>query len=135
MITLKQELFRTIVEHAQGEFPKEACGILAGSQIREKAVKKVYRCRNVDPAPSTAYTIDPKEQLEIMEEIDNSEMELIGFYHSHPSGPELPSDIDTARAMWPGYSYVILSLSPRTLITSWISKEEEGFVKEEIEIV
>ncbi|ERG95443.1 Mov34/MPN/PAD-1 family protein [Haloquadratum walsbyi] len=35
--------------------------------------------------------------------------EVVGSYHSHPDGPLTPSETDTARAMWSGYSYLILS--------------------------
>ena len=135
MILLEEGLFRRIVEHAERESPKEACGILAGDIGEGKVVKKVYECGNVDPSPSTHYTIDPKEQLEILEEIDGSGTELIGFYHSHPQGPELPSDVDSGRAAWSGYSHVIISLAPGVSITSWIPEEGEGFVKEDIKIV
>jgi len=136
MILLGQELLKRMVEHAGVESPKEACGIIAGTKKGgNSVVEKVYNCRNVDPSPSNRYKIDPKEQLEVMEEIDRSGMELLGFYHSHPGGPGLPSEIDLERVMWPGHSHLILSLSPEVSVTSWLPEEGKGFSREEIKIV
>jgi proteasome lid subunit RPN8/RPN11 len=36
--------------------------------------------------------------------------EVVGFYHSHPEGPDGPSATDRAQARWPDHVYVIVSL-------------------------
>jgi proteasome lid subunit RPN8/RPN11 len=36
--------------------------------------------------------------------------EVVGFYHSHPAGPDGPSATDRAQARWPDHVYVIVSL-------------------------
>ena len=112
MIVLRRGLSRKMVRHAEGEAPREACGILAGIAKRGKVVEKVYPCRNADPSPLAAYTIDPKELLAVLEEIEGSGMELLGFYHSHSRGPEFPSGVDSARANWPGHSVICQTWIP-----------------------
>ncbi|HJY85923.1 MAG TPA: M67 family metallopeptidase, partial [Candidatus Acidoferrales bacterium] len=39
-------------------------------------------------------------------------LEVIGWYHSHPDHPALPSEYDREHA-WPWYSYVIVSVVGR----------------------
>lgn len=59
------------------------------------------------------YVIDPRETLAVGKEISSQGHEILGFYHSHPDHPAVPSEFDRSRA-WPWYSYVILSIVDRT---------------------
>ncbi|MFQ6135609.1 MAG: Mov34/MPN/PAD-1 family protein [Candidatus Hydrothermarchaeales archaeon] len=133
MIVLGEEILQQLEEHARREEPKEACGILVGIKGEDKIVKKAYQCKNVDEHPETNYRIDAGDQIRIFEEIEEGEFELIGFYHSHPMGLHAPSSIDTGRATWPGYSYVIVSLSDGVTFSSWVWSEDEGkFIEESL---
>ncbi len=38
------------------------------------------------------------------------DLEVVGFYHSHPDSPAVPSQYDLEHA-WPTYSYIIVSVS------------------------
>jgi proteasome lid subunit RPN8/RPN11 len=135
MIVFSKRVVQELEDHAKKEAPKEACGVLAGTKNREKIVKKVYECTNVDAMPETNYTIDAKELLRVIEEIEDSDFELLGFYHSHPMSLVHPSSIDVGRATWTGYSYVIVSLLNRTKISSWVwSEEERRFIEEGVKI-
>jgi len=48
------------------------------------------------------------------------QVELIGWYHSHPDAPARPSEFDREHA-WPWYSYIIVSVRQREPrdTTSW----------------
>ena len=117
-------------EHAAREAPREACGVLGGRRNRAEAV---WTCRNVSPHPETCYEIAPEDLLKALDEIEEMGLEVIGFYHSHPMGLCSPSGIDERRVTWPGYSYVIISLSHPGKLTSWKWVEDEGrFVKEAV---
>ena len=55
-----------------------------------------------------------------MDRIEENGMEVVGFYHSHPIGPDEPSETDAADATWDGYSYVIVSLNgSHPFVGSW----------------
>lgn len=59
------------------------------------------------------YVIDPRETLAVEKGVSGRGHEILGFYHSHPDHPAVPSEFDRSHA-WPWYSYVILSIVDRT---------------------
>lgn len=108
-----------IVEDARSGSPAEVVGILVGRHGDPSRVERAYRATNAAERPEVRYEIAPAEELELLERIDASELDIVGFYHSHPRGPLEPSDTDARLAAWPGYSYVIVSLADEPLIASW----------------
>lgn len=114
-----------MIRHSQQEVPREACGILAGRTVEDGAwVLEVHPCENVHPNPMMEYLIRPEDQLRVFQQIEeNAEVELLGFYHSHPQGPNSPSEIDASKNYWPGYSLAIVSLLPTPEVTFWRWKE------------
>lgn len=107
--------------HAMAEDPAECCGLLAG---RDGRVERVYRLRNAEPESSrrTRYTIDARDQLRAMREMDDAGLELVGIFHSHPRTQSYPSATDLARSrmpgttepLYPGVAYLIVSLADPT---------------------
>jgi proteasome lid subunit RPN8/RPN11 len=87
--------------------PEEACGIVAGKAGR---VLKVYPATNALHS-LVRYQLDPEEQLEIFNEIDQFGWELLGIYHSHPNGPNYPSATDIQEAYYPDSVYIIWAQS------------------------
>jgi proteasome lid subunit RPN8/RPN11 len=119
MLTLSHEQLVTIIEQARAGVPEEVCGILGGC---ERQVFAVYPARNAAEHRLTAYRIDPHDQLRIMEEIEARGWEIVGIYHSHPTGPPTPSPTDLREAHAPGNPdapyyphtcYLIVSLTNR----------------------
>lgn len=142
-IILSEGLAKKLEEHARREAPREACGVLAGERKdKRNAVRKIYKCKNVSRYPETTYEISPEELLRVITEIEESGLELLGFYHSHPIPLEHPSYIDVGRATWSGHSYVIISKKMnicathklvRRTIGSWIwDEEKKQFIEEKV---
>ncbi len=117
MLTFKKPDLQRIFEHCNAGFPNEACGILAG---RNGRVEKVYLMKNAKPGP-TYYEMDPEEQFQVMKDIRQAGLAMVGMFHSHPTGPAYPSSVDVEKAYWPGTElpnypdavYVIVSLVDR----------------------
>ncbi|UPW01162.1 M67 family metallopeptidase [Halorussus gelatinilyticus] len=130
--TVRDEL----LAHAREGAPEEICGVLAGERDEEThRVETRHPAENVAGTPETRYEIDAREQLDLMERIEDADREVVGFYHSHPRGPAEPSATDAELATWPGRSYLILSLAggaPR--LTSWRWTGDE-FVAEDVRVV
>jgi proteasome lid subunit RPN8/RPN11 len=99
-----------MIEHAQAEYPKEACGILGGA---DGEAMKLYRLTNVDPDPVMRYNADPKELKHVTDDIYDKDWDLVGIYHSHTHSPAFPSPTDVDRAFYPDASYVLVSLQDR----------------------
>lgn len=76
--------------------PLEACGLLAG---RNEQVEYVIPVRNQAQSP-IRFIMDPYEQLDAFEWIDSHGLDLLGIFHSHPTGPETVSATDIAEAAY-----------------------------------
>jgi len=93
----------------------------------------VYRTENVAETPRTRYRIDPEQQLAALERADAEGLDVVGFYHSHPTGPAEPSETDAARATWHGYAYVIWTPTADPVLGAWRWRESpEGFKREPV---
>ncbi len=84
-------------EHVAGQAPLEACGLLTGKNDR---VEKTIPIRNQAQSP-VRFHMDPKEQLDALEWMDSNDQELLGIFHSHPTGPDEVSDTDIDEASYP----------------------------------
>ncbi|MFW6376867.1 MAG: desampylase [archaeon] len=134
MIVLPRDVRDAIVEHARDGAPMEVCGVLAGHHDAEQSrAERAHRTSNVASSPRVTYEIDPELLFETIEEIESAGREVVGFYHSHPTGPPRPSPTDEARATWEGYSYVIVEPGEDPSLGAW-RWTGETFEAEAIEI-
>lgn len=109
MLKIRSKDLEKVVKHSEREFPLEACGILIGIKDSDVSiVEKVYESRNILES-SQRYQIDPTEQLRIFLEADESQLEVIGFYHSHPFYNAQVSSTDISSANYPNHIYLIYS--------------------------
>ncbi len=83
--------------HVARRAPLEACGLLAGKEVR---VEAVFGMRNAARSP-LRYRMEARAQWRAFCRIEDLGLELVGIYHSHPIGPDQPSLTDVAEAMYP----------------------------------
>ncbi|OAD82866.1 hypothetical protein ATN89_17440 [Comamonas thiooxydans] len=93
-------LQQAMQEHAQREFPKEACGLL----VRAAGGIKYVPCANISDKPGDYFAISDTD-YRAAEDMG----ELVGVFHSHPNYIHLPSDFDLASCQRSGLPWVILS--------------------------
>lgn len=127
MIILTKEHYRRILAHALDSLPLEACGLLVGSIEEDvKTVKKVYGLTNMDQSPEH-FTMDPREQFDVMKDARKSGLVVLGNFHSHPATPARPSAEDMRLAYDPEASYLILSLrdQEKPVLKSFRIRERE----------
>jgi proteasome lid subunit RPN8/RPN11 len=130
MITFSREAYDDVVYQAYDGDEREVCGVLAGTfDETETRVEAAHSAENVADNPEIRYYIDPEEQFEIVEDIEDEGLDVAGFYHSHPAGPTEPSETDADRATWPGLSYVIVALDGYPYMGSWRYRDD-GFEQE-----
>ncbi len=106
MLTLPAELADELVAHARSEVPNECCGLVAGI---DGVATRVFRARNTESSPFM-YVMDPREQLRIMDDIDDAGWNLLAIYHSHTRSAAYPSRTDVELAFYPQTPYMIISL-------------------------
>ncbi len=106
-----------LVAHAMGQFPNEACGLLAGalngSPETAARAQRFFPMTNADASP-VSYRLDPKEQLRVFNELEEAGLELVGIYHSHTHSEAYPSPTDLRLAFYPEAHYLLVSLEDRT---------------------
>lgn len=95
-----------MIDHTNSDPALESCGLLAGSNA---IVNKIFSADNVASAPATSYEIAPRELFHFMREIRATQLDLLGIYHSHPTGENAPSPTDIERAYYPDLAYFIVS--------------------------
>jgi [CysO sulfur-carrier protein]-S-L-cysteine hydrolase len=110
MLTITSDQWSVICGHLTAGLPNEACGLLAG---KAGQVDKVYLVTNARPGP-THYDMEPAELHAAILEMDDKGWELLGIFHSHPVGPEIPSPTDVAQAYYPDSAYLIFTPLPES---------------------
>ena len=80
------------------------------------------------------FLIEPTELLRGERHAREQQLDVIGFYHSHPEDSGVPSQYDLDHA-WPVYSYVIVSVHSGKAVNlfSWEMQEDRSrFNPEEV---
>jgi proteasome lid subunit RPN8/RPN11 len=150
VISLAQ--LETIYKHAENTYPEECCGILLGKIVAgSKSVIEVITTINVwevsgsianlhtdDDANKTKhsrYTIPPRAIFEAQKRGRDLQLEIVGFFHSHPNATAIPSTCDRDRA-WEVYSYPIVSVIQGKVsdLKSWVLDRDGSFQPEPIQL-
>jgi [CysO sulfur-carrier protein]-S-L-cysteine hydrolase len=104
---IARDLYEEMVAHAREEAPNECVGMVGSTDGRAVAV---YRAENAEASP-LRFRIDPEEQLELHNKIEDAGLELGAIYHSHTRTEPRPSQTDINFAkLWPGVLWIIVGL-------------------------
>lgn len=106
-LEIRPALAAQIVAQARAGAPLETCGVLGGQAGRALAA---YPLANALRSPAR-YHADADELLAAFLDIEARGWDMVGIYHSHPTGPDKPSATDVAEAYYPDAVYVIVSLA------------------------
>jgi proteasome lid subunit RPN8/RPN11 len=140
MLKFAEVDFREIRRHGEETYPHECCGVLLGviaDDVRE--VRATVRCGNTRiDSPQNRYNIDPRELVRVQREARARDLDIVGFYHSHPDHPPRWSTTDLREAHWIGCSYVITSVEhgraaeTNSFALTGSSEEDKALVDEPI---
>lgn len=84
---------------------EEQCGLLRG---RGHRVLRADSAANIAAAPATTFEIDPGALIAAHRAARRrGGLELLGYYHTHPSGDAMPSETDAACAAPDGKLWLI----------------------------
>jgi len=142
MLKISQADYDQLRRHGEETYPHECCGVLlgsAGDSMRE--VRAIVRAGNTRlDSLHNRYNIDPGELVRIQRHAREQNLDIVGFYHSHPDHPARWSSTDFAEAHWIGCSYVITSVEKgKASITNSFAlvstlEEDKKFEAEPIEV-
>lgn len=138
MIQLRAQHRNEIAAHGERDYPHECCGLLLGrfNPDGSKVVMETYTISNAreEQAKRNRFLIRPEELLQGERYAEKKGMEVIGFYHSHPDHPAVPSQYDLDHA-WPIYSYIVISVSggeARDLRSWQMQPDRSSFSEEQV---
>jgi len=153
-LIINKAQMEAIRKHGARDYPGECCGVMLGKANGIcKEVGEIVPLKNLRNDPARAqellpvddpgreternrFLIDPHDQLRVEKEARGRDLEVLGYFHSHPDHPARPSNYDREHA-WPWYSYVIVSVERGVAkdLTCWVLAEDRGmFHPEELEV-
>jgi proteasome lid subunit RPN8/RPN11 len=107
-VRIARSALDAIVDHAREALPAECCGLLLGA---DASVTEAVRTPNVSGNPKR-FTIDPAAHIAARKAARARGLAVVGFYHSHPHSPPVPSVADLSEASYPDHLYLIVSPAP-----------------------
>ena len=87
---IARDLYEEMIAHARQDAPNECCGMVGSTDGQALAV---YRAVNAEASP-LRFRIDPDEQLDLHNRIEEAGLELGAIYHSHTRTEPRPSQTD-----------------------------------------
>ncbi|MDH3583045.1 MAG: M67 family metallopeptidase [Phycisphaerae bacterium] len=129
-LCLSHDHERHIRDHGCRAFPHECCGFLLGrDEAGRRRIDRVLSATNDrgEEEQHNRFTITPEAFMKADRAAREADLEILGFYHSHPDAPARPSEYDREHA-WPVYSYVIVSVRDKVdqELTSWILADDRS---------
>ena len=138
MIQLSTEHHQKSAAHGERDYPHECCGLLLGTFATgdRKTIAEIYPISNAreEQAKRNRFLIRPEELLRGEQYAAKAGLDVVGFYHSHPDHPAVPSAYDLEHA-WPMYSYIVVAVSAGAAgdLRSWkMDPDRSRFTEENI---
>lgn len=139
MLRVGEALIDQIHEHGARDYPNECCGALLGREEgKDRTVLGLVPLVNQRrDSPRNRFSITSDDVRLAEKEARPKGWDLIGWYHSHPDSPALPSDFDREHA-WPWYSYIIFQVEkgePREMRSWRLDDDRAEYQEESIEFI
>jgi len=137
MITIVEQQLTEMRQHGERDYPFECCGLMLGrfESNGHKVVIETYPISNAreEEAKRNRFLIRPEELMRGEKYARAQSLDVVGFYHSHPDEPAVPSKYDLDHA-WPTYSYIVVSVEKGQAVDlqSWEMESDRSRFSEEV---
>jgi proteasome lid subunit RPN8/RPN11 len=137
MIYLTEEHIKQIEAHGETTFPHECGGMIIGRfETDKKTVVELLPMENAmaESEQHNRVLILPKDVLKAERYARSQKLDVIGYYHSHPDHPAIPSQFDLDHAL-PVWTYIIVSVESGKAVNllAWeMENDRSKFNEEEI---
>ena len=111
-VILSSALQQHIFEQMEATYPNEGGGFLLGQVDADNVtIEDIIQVENVfaQEEQHHRYAMTPQDWMRLEDEADERGLSLIGYYHSHPDSPAIPSEYDREHAL-PNFVYIITSV-------------------------
>lgn len=148
-LNLSHSQLANLHAHLEKGYPYEACGILIGEISSDNVDKRVHDVvlvenswtpdagvsdtrRGQDESQHNRFLIAPEDMARADREAGKRGLDIIGFFHSHPDSPSVPSETDREWA-WPVIAFMIVRVQDgkATTTQSWILRDDRTRFDEE----
>ena len=135
MIAMDGRALAAIREHGARAYPEECCGALLG--VVEDGTVRVARIERIENARREErrrrYAIEPLEYARLEKQADSEGLSILGFYHSHPDHPAVPSEYDREHGL-PFFHYVLVAVAAGVAgeVASFVLSEDRGVFDREV---
>lgn len=112
-VVIRRDLQAAIFRHLEAAYPNEGGGFLLGRLDGERVeIVETAAVDNVFAAEEQhhRYAMTPADWMRLEDEADARGLALVGYYHSHPDSPAVPSAYDRDHAL-PHFSYLITEVT------------------------
>ena len=131
-------MLKQIYAHGKESYPSECFGFLVGLFAGGGSVRQVVPGTNLEAGRNDRFKMDDLEFIRVERQAEAAGYEVIGFYHSHPDWPAIPSQTDLLFA-WEGSFYLIASIHEGQPMNSTVwqiaADDPRRFVQSPLEIV
>jgi proteasome lid subunit RPN8/RPN11 len=126
----------SIVQHGEGGYPNEVCGILLGKEEDGRRVIRLTMPIENSFEQDEQYhrfLITPADMFRAERLARHDRLDVLGVYHSHPDAPAQPSEYDRDHAAWTTWSYIIVSVweCKAAEMRAWKLREDRSAYDEE----
>ena len=141
-LEISDAVYSQLRKHGEETYPHECCGVLLGKALDGiNQVEVAVRAGNTrTDSAHNRYHIAPQELVSIQRQAREQNLDIVGFYHSHPDHPAQWSSTDLAEAHWLGCSYVITAVAggdaqkTNSFLLTGSSEDDKALVSEAIEV-
>ncbi len=120
-------------------YPNEGGGFLLGElEDNSTVIRDIIQVDNVfeEEEQYHRYAMTPQDWMRLEDEADDRGLMLVGYYHSHPDSPAVPSEYDREHAL-PNFLYIITSveMGRATDMRVWkLRADRSVFDREELDV-
>lgn len=118
-LVLPAELKARLEDEAEAALPNECCGLLIGGRTDSVIqVQELVPSENLAADPAQTFEVDMRLRLRLQKELRDTDMSVIGHYHSHPNGRVGLSATDKSLAWEDQMVWLIIAVTTDDYILS-----------------
>ena len=135
MIAISGKLIEQIKAHGEQIYPNECGGMLIGRfESDAKTVIELLPMENAmaETERHNRVLITPKDVMRAERYAREKKLDVVGYYHSHPDHPAIPSQFDLDHAL-PVWTYIIVSVESGKAVDvrAWEMEDDRSKFNEE----